>query len=92
MATPVKIRSKAGTTRSAGTIQVPTNEQDVAAAIEQAQAAIGALQTVVVDIIAKFNAHTHTANDTAVIVGQRPAALTAATAAAVNLFPAAPTS
>lgn len=52
MASPVKIRSKAGTTRAPGGIQVPVNTQDVSAAVEQLQDTVNA-------IIVWANAHVH---------------------------------
>lgn len=82
MATRVKIRSKTGTTRSAGAIQVPANTQDLAAAVEQ-------LQETVNKLIAGFNAHQHAAFNaapsTGLIAGN-------ATVADVALFTTAPTS
>lgn len=62
MAIRVKIRSKAGGTRTTGAIQVPANQQDIAAAIEQ-------LQETVNKLIAAYNTHQHAALNAAPAVG-----------------------
>lgn len=90
MASPKKIRTKAGTPAPQGNaVQVPRDENDLAAAVVQLQNTVNALIASHNALVTKFNAHTHTGNDTAVIVGQRGAALTATPAAATDLFTAA---
>lgn len=90
MAAPKKIRTKAGTVAPtpSGPVQVPVDENDLRATVVQLQNTVNALIATVNANVTKFNAHTHTANDTAVIVGQREAAHTAAAAAATDLFTA----
>lgn len=81
MAAPVKIRSKTGTTRTTGAIQVPTNDQDLAAAVEQLQATVN-------ELIKHFNAHQHSALNAAPATDLH----TGAGATAQTLFTTAPTS
>lgn len=59
MAAPKKVRTKAGTTRSTGSVQVPLNEQDVVASIDQLQDTVNALVVKLNSVITDLNAHTH---------------------------------
>lgn len=81
MAPPVKIRPMAGGTRTAGSIQVPVNTQDLAAAVEQLQASLNA-------VMARFNVHVHASSG----AGAPTVLLDGTTAAASGLFTTPPTS
>lgn len=55
MALPKKLRRRGGTSGpAAGSVQVPLQQEDLKAAVEQLQASVN-------EVISRFNAHTHSA-------------------------------
>lgn len=81
MAARRSIRSKAGTKRTFGGVQVPANQQDIAAAVEQLQDSLN-------EVIVRFNAHQHAALNAV----PSTTLVTGAGAADASLFTAAPSS